>query len=202
MRRTKEEAEETRSRLLEVGVRVFNERGYADTRLEDIARAAGVTRGAIYHHFGNKVVLFKEIAIRNRKNTNALIEIIKEEEADNPINGIRKLLKELYRKLLKDSFFRDFEELAQKTSYVGDLLEIKELLSEEVNNGYNDIIKLLEDGKKAKKINKDINSEVYAMNMVFYIIGLMRVVIFEFKQLPVKKNLNDSIELLLKPLSP
>jgi len=202
VRRTKEEAEETRSRLLEVGVRVFNERGYADTRLEDIARAAGVTRGAIYHHFGNKVVLFKEIAIRNRKNTNALIEIIKEEEADNPINGIRKLLKELYRKLLKDSFFRDFEELAQKTSYVGDLLEIKELLSEEVNNGYNDIIKLLEDGKKAKKINKDINSEVYAMNMVFYIIGLMRVVIFEFKQLPVKKNLNDSIELLLKPLSP
>lgn len=53
MRRTKEEAEVTRQRLLKAALEVFSRKGYADTRLEDIAAEAGVTRGAIYHHFGN-----------------------------------------------------------------------------------------------------------------------------------------------------
>lgn len=58
MRRTKEEAERTRCELLAAAERLFLEQGVAHTSLEQIARAAGVTRGALYWHFANKADLF------------------------------------------------------------------------------------------------------------------------------------------------
>ena len=61
MRRTKEDAELTRQALLKAAIKVFSKQGYAATRLEDIAKTAGVTRGAVYHHFGGKSELFAEI---------------------------------------------------------------------------------------------------------------------------------------------
>lgn len=50
--------DEVRRRLLTAAGRVFAERGYADSRLEDIARAAGFTKGAVYSNFGSKQELF------------------------------------------------------------------------------------------------------------------------------------------------
>lgn len=58
MRRTKEEAEETRQQLLDAALQVFSAKGYVAARLEEIAQAAGVTRGAIYWHFKDKPGLY------------------------------------------------------------------------------------------------------------------------------------------------
>ena len=58
MRRIKEDADLTRQSLLNAALEVFSQKGYDASRLEDIAEAAGVTRGAIYHHFGGKAELF------------------------------------------------------------------------------------------------------------------------------------------------
>lgn len=58
MRRTKEEAAQTHQALLNAALTVFSQEGYEAARLKDIAQTAGVTRGAIYHHFGNKAGLF------------------------------------------------------------------------------------------------------------------------------------------------
>ncbi len=57
MKRTKEQAEETRQQLMDTALEVFQRVGYAAARLDDIADEAGVTRGAIYHHFGGKAGL-------------------------------------------------------------------------------------------------------------------------------------------------
>jgi TetR/AcrR family transcriptional regulator, acrAB operon repressor len=57
-RRTKEEALETRNRILDAAEHVFYEKGVSRTSLADIAQHAGVTRGAIYWHFENKGDLF------------------------------------------------------------------------------------------------------------------------------------------------
>ncbi|MGW3569897.1 TetR/AcrR family transcriptional regulator [Streptomyces sp. NPDC000941] len=50
--------EEVRRRLLTAAERVFAERGYADSKLEDIAHTAGFTKGAVYSNFGSKRELF------------------------------------------------------------------------------------------------------------------------------------------------
>jgi AcrR family transcriptional regulator len=51
----------TRAGLLETARRLFAERGYAGVSTEEIVRAAGVTRGALYHHFADKEDLFREV---------------------------------------------------------------------------------------------------------------------------------------------
>lgn len=61
MKRTKEEAAQTRQELLDAALQVFSRQGYQAARLQDIARVAGVTRGAIYHHFGSKAELFNTL---------------------------------------------------------------------------------------------------------------------------------------------
>ncbi|WP_211301497.1 TetR/AcrR family transcriptional regulator [Murinocardiopsis flavida] len=53
--------EEVRRRLLDAATQVFAERGYADSRLADIARAAGFTKGAVYSNFASKQELFGAI---------------------------------------------------------------------------------------------------------------------------------------------
>ncbi|MCZ4090808.1 TetR family transcriptional regulator [Sinorhizobium psoraleae] len=58
MRRTKAEAEATRSRILNAAERMFFAKGVSNTTLEEVAKAAGVTRGAVYWHFANKTDLF------------------------------------------------------------------------------------------------------------------------------------------------
>jgi TetR/AcrR family acrAB operon transcriptional repressor len=56
-RKTKEEAEETRLRILTAAEDVFSRQGIATSTLHDIARRAGVTRGAVYWHFADKEAL-------------------------------------------------------------------------------------------------------------------------------------------------
>jgi TetR/AcrR family acrAB operon transcriptional repressor len=58
MKRTKEEAGQTRRALLDAALVTFSRKGFAATRLEEIAEKAQVTRGAIYHHFDNKLDLY------------------------------------------------------------------------------------------------------------------------------------------------
>ncbi|MBC3337460.1 MULTISPECIES: TetR/AcrR family transcriptional regulator [Pseudomonas] len=53
-RRTRAEMEETRATLLVTARKVFSDRGYADTSMDDLTAQANLTRGALYHHFGDK----------------------------------------------------------------------------------------------------------------------------------------------------
>lgn len=52
----------TRKELLAKARRAFAEHGYAQAPIEDLVRACGLTRGALYHHFGSKQGLFLAVA--------------------------------------------------------------------------------------------------------------------------------------------
>lgn len=63
-RRSKADSEATAEAVLETATAMFAERGYADVGLEDVAAAAGVTRGAVYHHYSAKRALFERVLDR------------------------------------------------------------------------------------------------------------------------------------------
>jgi AcrR family transcriptional regulator len=56
-----DQSEATRSALVEAARSLFAERGYGAVATEEIVRAAGVTRGALYHHFAGKRELFEAV---------------------------------------------------------------------------------------------------------------------------------------------
>lgn len=56
--------EERPAEIIEAALQLFVERGYAATRLEDIARAAGISKGSLYRYFENKEALFKAMVIQ------------------------------------------------------------------------------------------------------------------------------------------
>jgi AcrR family transcriptional regulator len=61
-RRTQAERRaETRAAVLESACRLFGNKGYADTSLDEIATGSGLTIRPIYHYFGNKVRLFAAV---------------------------------------------------------------------------------------------------------------------------------------------
>lgn len=47
--------------ILDAARKLFTEKGFQDTSVDDIAEAAGVTKGAVYHHFDSKIDLFTEV---------------------------------------------------------------------------------------------------------------------------------------------
>src|SRR6058998_763671 len=78
--------------LLEAALEVFVERGYSATRLEEVARRAGVTKGTMYLYFANKEALFKEVV---RSTALPVVESI-EELARSHHGSARQLLDALH----------------------------------------------------------------------------------------------------------
>ena len=74
--------DERPNEILDAALAVFAERGYRNTRLEDIGDTAGVTKGAIYHYFANKeALLLRAIEHRREEAFGRLEEILRDTTA-------------------------------------------------------------------------------------------------------------------------
>ena len=90
-RRTQAERTElTRTALMSAARRLFTERGYEGVSAEEIVRAAGVTRGALYHHFGGKRDLLEAVYERlEAESTERVARIVLGSELESPIVAMR-----------------------------------------------------------------------------------------------------------------
>ena len=71
----KERSESMRQSLMDAARKLFVERGYAETTTPDIVASAGVTRGALYHHFEDKKALLRAVIEREAAEVSASIEL-------------------------------------------------------------------------------------------------------------------------------
>ncbi|HEY0536936.1 MAG TPA: TetR/AcrR family transcriptional regulator [Actinoallomurus sp.] len=83
-RRTQaERSDATSSKLVSAAQELFGRDGYAATSIEAVAAAAGVTKGAAYHHFSGKATLFRMVFIDEQEQISAALEGAAGEEPDS-----------------------------------------------------------------------------------------------------------------------
>lgn len=122
VRRTKDEAGETRNQILDAAERVFSERGVSRTSLSDIAEAAEVTRGAIYWHFRDKADLFCEMVARvTMPMEDAPCQITPANDPD-PLASVRSMLVGILQRTSGDAQARRvFHIVFNKCEYVDEM---------------------------------------------------------------------------------
>lgn len=127
VRRTKEEAQETRSQILEAAEKAFYERGVARTTLADIAALAGVTRGAIYWHFSNKADLVQAMLDTLHEPLDEMARASENEAELDPLGCMRKLLIHLFHQVAMDPKTRRINEiLFHKCEFTDEMCDLRQ----------------------------------------------------------------------------
>ncbi|CAI9004171.1 efflux system transcriptional repressor EmhR [Pseudomonas sp. fls2-241-R2A-110] len=127
VRRTKEEAQETRSQILEAAEKAFFERGVARTTLADIATLAGVTRGAIYWHFSNKADLVQAMLDTLQEPLDEMARASESQDELDPLGCMRKLLIHLFHQVALDPKTRRINEiLYHKCEFTDEMCDLRQ----------------------------------------------------------------------------
>ena len=126
VRRTKEDALATRHSLLDAAELLFQAQGVSRTSLNDIARKAGTSRGAIYWHFKDKADLFNAMMQRVTLPLEQTFENIGRDVGNPPLNRIRDALRLAVQRIATDARTRRvFEVATQKVEYVDELQAVR-----------------------------------------------------------------------------
>ena len=122
VRKTKEEAQETRNAILDAAELVFKEHGVSRTSLAEIATAAGVTRGAVYWHFKNKADLFDAMIQRVFDPFETKLAELRADDDANPVDLLRKLASHFFERIVNDPRYLHVIEIVwHKCEYVGEM---------------------------------------------------------------------------------
>ncbi|OII59246.1 TetR family transcriptional regulator [Pseudomonas putida] len=89
VRRTRAVMQETRALLLATARQMFSELGYAHTSMDDLTARAGLTRGALYHHFGDKKGLLAAVVEQLDAEMDERLRAITD-TAENALDGFRQ----------------------------------------------------------------------------------------------------------------
>jgi len=156
MRRTKEAAQATREAILDAAEEAFLELGVSHTSLSAIAKRAGVTRGAIYFHFPDKMEIYRAIIDR-------IIfpqeEMIREIEASQLINPLDILEQAACRRLT--CFCQNPQQqrvvtiLTQRCEYVGEYSEMMGRLRQAVERMIDLFTRMLTRADERGMLSKD-----------------------------------------------
>ncbi len=126
-RRSKEDALATRHSLLDAAEHVFLEQGVAGTSLNDIAVAAGTTRGAIYWHFRDKADLFNAMIDRVTMPLQSALTSVQEAPHGDPLPALKKSIKQALHQTVNDPQTRRvFEVATHMVEYVESLCAVRE----------------------------------------------------------------------------
>lgn len=126
-RKTKQEAQETRQHILDVALRLFSQQGVSSTSLGEIAKAAGVTRGAIYWHFKDKSDLFSEIWELSESNIGELELEYQAKFPGDPLSVLREILIHVLESTVTEERRRLLMEIIfHKCEFVGEMAVVQQ----------------------------------------------------------------------------
>ena len=189
MRRTKRESERTRRGILAAARKVFARQGVTRTTLQEIAAAAGVTRGAIYWHFTDKNELF--FAMREQVAVPMIDQIdlaLLRADRPDPVAGVERFLHGILEALESDASVRQtFQIMGFKCEYVGELerelalqrLRCSELISK-LTQAYGR-------AQRAGRLRVGLRPPMAAVETCSFLMGLTRLWLLDAKRSLVRR---------------
>ncbi|MGO2240126.1 MAG: TetR family transcriptional regulator [Halomonas sp.] len=171
-RKTKAEAAATREALLEAAEEVFFAKGVARTSLEQIARHAGLTRGAVYWHFKNKGDLFMALIEQVRMPFQSLMDEVSKADAElSPLEAIRLACHAGLARLEQPSYQRVLSILLHRCEFFSDINPLE--MQEEIGNEcFEEMLEVFSLAQQQKLLRDDLTPEVAARLMQSMLGGL------------------------------
>jgi len=190
MRRTKEEAEHTRRRIMAAALRTFNRRGIARTTLNDVARAAGVTRGAIYWHFSGKQALLR--AIRDDVSLPLIDQsdfTLLSDTGDKPLQRVERFLVDLIRAVEENRATRlVFSVMSFKCEYVGELASELDVYVRKNERLCNALTQAYAQAHAQGDVRPGLSPHLAALETIAFVTGLMRLWLLDETGTGVRKE--------------
>ena len=195
MRRTKEEAARTRAAIMEAALSCFDRHGIANSTLDQIASAAKITKGAIYHHFEGKREILHEIReqlslpLLDEADTTLLhgSDLPALDRVERFLIGIVEALDGDRRKRLA------FTVMQFKCEYVDDLAG--ELVG--MARNHERLAKAFEgayrEAAHAGELSRDLHPEIAAAETVMFLSGLLRLWLLHDKRHPIQRKAMEVI---------
>lgn len=195
-RKTKLEAAQTRMQIIDAARKVFSERGVSRTTFEQIATAAGVTRGAIYWHFANKSDLF--FAMRDQVSLPLIDRIdasLPSENIHDPLQGIIATLTEILRALEEDETTRlTFEIMTLKCEYVDDFSASLDKVMKPGNDFMQKLVPAYTFAKQKNLLREDLDPALLALGSYTFMHGLIRLWLSDTEGTVIRKKAKLLVE--------
>jgi TetR/AcrR family transcriptional regulator, acrAB operon repressor len=198
MRRTKEEAEQTKQHIIRSAIKVMNKKGLSSTRFEDIAKEANVTRGAIYHYFKNKSEILYAIHQGHKKRIHEFMDKFTSGDVE-PIHGMKQALIETFIQFEKNDEFREVEELFLKIEFASIIKEDKELcnmFSTDREESICRLIEILKQGQESGIIRNDIEIEKLVYSVMSFFVGITSLWSMQYLKFSIADMAKDYVEIL------
>lgn len=174
-RRTKEDAQATRHQLLEAAQRVFADKGVSRTSLQDIAQAAGASRGAIYWHFKNKADLFNAMMACAILPMEQAMQQIGHDASKDPLVELEQAMSQSMHSIATDARTRAIFEIAtQKVEYVDELLAVKQRHVQCQSDGTRQIQRSLQEAALRRSVMLPMPADMAAHGLHALMVGLIQ----------------------------
>jgi TetR/AcrR family acrAB operon transcriptional repressor len=174
-RKSKKEAKVTRDTLLDTAGALFSEKGVSCTSLDEIAAAAGVTRGAVYWHFDNKADLFGSLCERATTPMRAMLDTLAADPGHDPLGTLKAHALRMLTQLSEDRQLQSvFEVLLLRSDKGAELSEIIEREEESGAECRARLENILKAAVKAGQLAPHFDTSAGAIALNSYMCGMMR----------------------------
>lgn len=125
MKRTKEEAAETKRRILRAAELMFLEQGYEAVTLDEIATASGVSRGAVHFHFVNKVGLLHALRDDAQLPLQELADSLACNTTADPLVLLSETISAMFHDMHSDERRRGLIRLMMHLDVIGNMTDVR-----------------------------------------------------------------------------
>jgi len=194
-RKTKEDALVTRALIIDAARRVFHAEGVNRSTLDKVARAAGVTRGAVYWHFANKAELFLAVKTTYTRQFDALQSLLLADQNQSGLDAIRQYLLALFNALLNNTEAREtLEIILLRCEYVEEFNAVLQIITEPCTDILSSFTRLYELAKTQKVLKEGLDPEIMALDTLAFARGALRGILSGQQHLIYRDSISALIE--------